>query len=490
MDFLINFKDVSFKYKGKEGHSIKNINLKIKEGQCIVLCGRSGCGKTSNTRLLNGLIPDFYPGDLSGVVEIDGKSISNLPIYKISEKVGSVFQNPNTQFFNTDTDSEIAFGIENLSVSEEKLRPIVDNAFYDFKIEKLKNRSIFQLSGGEKQKIAFASIYAMNPDIYVLDEPSSNLDSDAINDLKDLLTFLKSKGKTIIITEHRLYYLKDLADIICYIEKGEIKSMYSQEDFLKFSVKERENKGLRALDLSKVEPIRKEQLEKNNYLTIKNMILRYGKKQIIKKGFDITASRGECIGIIGHNGAGKTTFSKALCGLHKDYDGKIIINNKELTDKQRLKKCYLVMQDVNYQLFAEKVEEECCFGIKNFNREEVFQVLKSLGLYEYKDNHPNTLSGGQKQRLAVATSIVSKREILIFDEPTSGLDYDSMIRVSKLIEKLRNEGKLIFLVTHDYEFICNTCTRILHFDKGTLMEDYFLSDEEGKDKLKKFFIQQ
>lgn len=148
------------------------------------------------------------------------------------------------------------------------------------------------------------------------------------------------------------------------------------------------------------------------------------------------------------------------------------------------------MQDVNYQLFAEKVEEECCFGIKNFIREEVLQVLKSLGLYEYKDNHPNTLSGGQKQRLAVATSIISKREILIFDEPTSGLDYDSMIRVSKLIDTLREDGKIVFLVTHDYEFICNTCTRILHFDKGTLTEDYFLSNEEGKDKLKKFFIQQ
>lgn len=485
---MINFKNVSFKYKGNEEPSIKNINLKINEGQCIVLCGRSGCGKTSNTRLLNGLIPAFYPGDLSGVVEIDGKLISNLPIYKISEKVGSVFQNPNTQFFNTDTDSEIAFGIENLSVSEEKLRPIVDKVFYDFKIEKLKNRSIFELSGGEKQKIAFASIYAMNPDIYVLDEPSSNLDSDAINDLKYLLSFLKSKGKTIILTEHRLYYLKDLADIICYIEKGEIKSIYSQEDFLKLSVKERKNKGLRALDLSKIKPIKKELLEKDNYLIIKNMILRYGKKHIIKKSFDITASRGECIGIIGHNGAGKTTFSKALCGLHKDHEGKFIIDGKKLTDKQRLKKCYLVMQDVNYQLFAEKVEEECCFGIKNFNIEEVIEVLKSLGLYEYKDNHPNTLSGGQKQRLAVATSIVSKKEILIFDEPTSGLDYDSMIRVSKLIDKLRKDGKVIFLVTHDYEFICESCTRILHFDEGELMEDYSLLDEEGKDKLKNFFL--
>ena len=485
---MINFKNVSFKYKGNEEPSIKNINLKINEGQCIVLCGRSGCGKTSNTRLLNGLIPAFYPGDLSGVVEIDGKLISNLPIYKISEKVGSVFQNPNTQFFNTDTDSEIAFGIENLSVSEEKLRPIVDKVFYDFKIEKLKNRSIFELSGGEKQKIAFASIYAMNPDIYVLDEPSSNLDSDAINDLKYLLSFLKSKGKTIILTEHRLYYLKDLADIICYIEKGEIKSIYSQEDFLKLSVKERKNKGLRALDLSKIKPIKKELLEKDNYLIIKNMILRYGKKHIIKKSFDITASRGECIGIIGHNGAGKTTFSKALCGLHKDHEGNFIINGKKLTDKQRLKKCYLVMQDVNYQLFAEKVEEECCFGIKNFNIEEVIEVLKSLGLYEYKDNHPNTLSGGQKQRLAVATSIVSKKEILIFDEPTSGLDYDSMIRVSKLIDKLRKDGKVIFLVTHDYEFICESCTRILHFDEGELMEDYSLLDEEGKDKLKNFFL--
>lgn len=485
---MVDFKNVYFKYKGKKEPSIRNLNLKIQKGQCIVLCGRSGCGKTSNTRLLNGLITEFYPGDLTGSVEIDGDFISELPIYKISKKVGSVFQNPNTQFFNTDTDSEIAFGIENLSVSEEKLRFIVDKTFHDFKIEKLKNRSLFELSGGEKQKIAFASIYAMNPDIYVLDEPSSNLDSYAIDDLKEILTFLKSKGKTIIIAEHRLYYLKDLADAICYVEKGEIQSIYSPESFLKVPDEERKSKGLRSLDLNKVQLINKEEVKKDDYLVIKDMTLRYGKKEIIKKGFDVTASRGECICIIGHNGSGKTTFSKALCGLHKEYDGKIMIDGKNIPDKERLKKCYLVMQDVSYQLFAETVEEECGFGIKNFNKEDVLEILKDLDLYKYKDNHPNTLSGGQKQRLAVATSIVSKREILIFDEPTSGLDYDNMIRVSNLIEKLRSEGKLIFLVTHDYEFICNTCTRTLHFDEGALLNDYSLLDEEGKNKLKKFFI--
>lgn len=485
--FLISLKNVSFKYKEKMEPSIKNINLNIKKGQCIVLCGKSGCGKTTITRILNGLIIDFYPGDLMGSVEIDKKNILELPIYKISEKVGSVFQNPNTQFFNTDSDSEIAFGIENLSLPEEKLRHIVNKTFHDFKIENLKNRSLFELSGGEKQKIAFASIYAMNPSIYVLDEPSSNLDPDAINDLKEILSFLKNKGKTIIIAEHRLYYLKELADYIYYIENGKMKGTYSAQDFLKLTDKERKSKGLRALDLNAVKSIDKKQIQQDNYLIIKDMLLRYGKKQIIQKKFNVSVSKGECIGIIGHNGAGKTTFSRTLCGLNVDYSGKIFIDGRQVSNKERVKKCYLVMQDVTHELFAETVEEECYFGIKDFNKEEVSKILKDLNLFKYKNSHPNTLSGGQKQRLVVATSIISKIDILIFDEPTSGLDYDNMIKVSKLIVNLRNKGKIIFVVTHDYEFICNTCSRILHFDEGCLKEDYSLLEDYGKDKIKRFF---
>lgn len=173
---MIEFENVSFSYTGQEHGGLHDINLKISDGECVLFCGRSGCGKTTITRLVNGLIPQFYQGELHGRVLVDGQEISNIPMYQIAAKVGSVFQNPRTQFFNVDTDSEIAFGIENEARPPQELIERVEQTADDLRIQKLRNRNIFELSGGEKQKIAFASVYAMNPQIYLLDEPSSNLD--------------------------------------------------------------------------------------------------------------------------------------------------------------------------------------------------------------------------------------------------------------------------------------------------------------------------
>ena len=220
---MIEFENVSFSYTGQEHGGLRDINLKISDGECVLFCGRSGCGKTTITRLVNGLIPQFYQGELHGRVLVDGQEISNIPMYQIAAKVGSVFQNPRTQFFNVDTDSEIAFGIENEARPPKKLAERVEQTTEDLHIQKLRNRNIFELSGGEKQKIAFASVYAMNPQIYLLDEPSSNLDMTSIQELKEHLRLIKKQGKTVLIAEHRLYYLMELADRIVYLENGEIK---------------------------------------------------------------------------------------------------------------------------------------------------------------------------------------------------------------------------------------------------------------------------
>ena len=196
-DRLIEFENVSFSYTGQEHGGLHDINLKISDGECVLFCGRSGCGKTTITRLVNGLIPQFYQGELQGRVLVDGQEISNIPMYQIAAKVGSVFQNPRTQFFNVDTDSEIAFGIENEARPPEKLAERVEQTTEDLHIQKLRNRNIFELSGGEKQKIAFASVYAMNPHIYLLDEPSSNLDMTSIQELKEHLRLIKKQAKQV-----------------------------------------------------------------------------------------------------------------------------------------------------------------------------------------------------------------------------------------------------------------------------------------------------
>ena len=218
---MIEFESVSFSYEGQEHGGLHGISLKIADGECVLFCGRSGCGKTTVTRLVNGLIPQFYQGELQGRVLVDEQEISDLPMYQIAAKVGSVFQNPRTQFFNVDTDSEIAFGIENEARPVRELEERVEQTTKDLHIEKATKPKYFLNCRAEKnRKIAFASVYAMNPEIYLLDEPSSNLDMASIQELKEHLRLIKSQGKPFCIAEHRLYYLMELADRIVYLEDG------------------------------------------------------------------------------------------------------------------------------------------------------------------------------------------------------------------------------------------------------------------------------
>ncbi|MDR1250860.1 MAG: energy-coupling factor ABC transporter ATP-binding protein [Treponema sp.] len=479
MAVMIEIKNCSFAYtsacasKEDMKAAIQNINLRVEKGECILLCGRSGCGKTTLTRLVNGLIPYFYEGMLSGETLVAGKNICETPMYEIAKRAGSVFQNPRTQFFNVDTDSEIAFGMENLAWPPGEIARRLEQVSDEMHIRALRGRNIFALSGGEKQKIAFASIYAVSPDVYVLDEPSANLDLNAVEDLRRHLVKLKAQGKTILIAEHRLYYLTGVADRVIYMEKGHIENAWPPSEFARIPDETRREMGLREWDLNRVIPADELEHTENvlSTLQVNGVDLAY-KKQPVLKGITFEAFPGEVIAITGQNGAGKSTLSWTLCGLRKESGGALFWRGEKSGVKRRQALSYMIMQDVNYQMFAESVEKECGFGLKNPDSGLIQHLLEDLELYQFRSRHPNTLSAGQKQRLAVAAGIAADKELLVFDEPTSGLDYDSMRRVAMLIRRLGLQKKLVFVVTHDVEFIAQACTRVLHLEGRMIAADF------------------
>ena len=253
---MIKIDHISFSY-GEENENtggVRDIDLNIEDGQFVVLCGESGCGKTTVTRLINGLIPHYYEGKMTGEVWVNGAKVSEQPLYDTAAVVGSVFQNPRSQFFNVDTTSEITFGCENLGQPEKDIRERLAKTVRDFRLEKLMDRNIFHLSGGEKQKLACAGVSIMEPDVLVMDEPSSNLDAASILDLRKILAFWKSQGKTIIVSEHRLYYLRGLADRFIYLADGQVSHDYSAAEFEQLTEQQRSDMGLRTFALGRLLP--------------------------------------------------------------------------------------------------------------------------------------------------------------------------------------------------------------------------------------------
>ena len=251
---MIEFKNVTFSYvnvnaEGETIHKngVENFNLSISDGEFIVFTGSSGCGKTTITRLINGLIPHYYKGELNGTITINGKSIPDTPIYQTAKIVGSVFQNPRSQFFNVNTTDEMAFAAENQGINAERIQSDIADTAENMQIENLLDRSIFELSGGEKQIIACAGVNVLSPNIIVLDEPSSNLDFQAIEKLREILLAWKHKGKTVIIAEHRLYFLRELADRMIILENGVIKRKIDRTELQRLSCKDTENFGIRPL---------------------------------------------------------------------------------------------------------------------------------------------------------------------------------------------------------------------------------------------------
>ena len=477
---MIQFNQVGFSY-GDPTHqtsgaqekplgAVKAINFAVEPGTCTLVCGPSGCGKTTVARLANGLAPTFFAGELGGAVLIDGRDAATLESWEVAAAVGSVFQNPRTQFFNVDSTGEVAFALESLAWPEERLRARVHEVIDEMGIRALADRSIFSLSGGEKQRIACASAWAPFPANLVLDEPTSNLDLAAIDDLRRYVVQAKKQGCAVLVAEHRLWWLADVVDQVLIMDGGHIVRRLSGDEFRHADEAVLAAAGLRVRDLAHVRPAVEQAAAgvDDPVLEVCDLQVSHDRRPVVH-GASLSVRRGEVVALVGSNGAGKTTLCRTLAGLHKEDAGAVRgPGGVPLRAQQRLRATAMVFQDVNYQLFAPTVRDEVTFGLppRADHERQVCELLRLLDLEDVAERHPATLSGGQKQRLAVASCLAAAKELLIFDEPTSGLDRSAMEAVGTLVRLVAARGTAVVVVTHDLEFIAAACDRVLCLERG------------------------
>lgn len=481
-DPILRFEDVSFTYDGDDAAGVHHLSLSVAPGEVILLCGDSGCGKTTVTRLVNGLIPHYFQGELTGNVVVCGTSNASSNLASIAMRVGSVFQNPKSQFFTLNTREELAFACENFNMPPQEIRARVDDTAATFHIEPLLDRDIGATSGGQKQQIACAAVSVLDPSIMVLDEPSSNLDAHGIGRLRQIVATWKEQGKTVIIAEHRLYWLNGLIDRALYMADGSISREMTGKELAALRREDLDTLGLR--------PVRPEQiavavsrsrdgracagLELAGSFRFTDVQYTYPHQTgeaVDIDGLDLPI--GQVTALTGVNGAGKTTFARCLQGLDKRCRGELITPSGErLRRQKRLKRCFTVLQDVNAELFTESVIDEVMLAQTEENQELALKILAELDLDAFAQRHPLSLSGGQKQRVAIAAALASERPIIIFDEPTSGLDMRHMQQVAAMIRGLADAQRTVVVVTHDPEFALAACDYNIRLNRGHATEAY------------------
>ena len=458
---MLEFRNVSFTYKNSEEKVLNNVSFKINEGECVLLTGISGSGKSTIVHLMNGLIPALYEGELTGKIYYNNTSLESIKTYDIAKDIGYVSQDPRGHFFTTNTTSELVFAMENFGISLDEMKKRYNAVVELLELEEIVDKNILYISSGERQKIAIGCSLTLIPRVIILDEPSSNLDFRMTKKLTILIEKLKNKGYTIIIAEHRIHYIQKLIDKVLIVNKGMIKEITIDD------LKNTTDFPLRTLDIFNL------QLEnissKNNDLLLQIDNISYGD---ILLQISTSINKGDVIGLIGRNGAGKTTLLRMLTNIMNPTKGKILGNVKP----------FLVMQDMDYQFFTESVLSEIRFGNEGVENDKINNLLEELGLNKFKDKIPFELSGGQKQRLLISIAAISNVNLLMFDEPTSGLDYVNMIELSRLIEEIAKNDVVIFIITHDYEFLCQISDEVLYFDKEGIKERIEVN-EENKNRI-------
>lgn len=463
---MIDFQNVYFSYKDGE-LTVKDISFSINPGECVILCGRSGSGKSTILRTVSGLAPVFYEGFLQGKIEVDRQIPAELESENRAKLFGVVFQDPRSQFFMNTVQDEICFAAENIGVPSKKIREMLHEVSNFVGIEGLLSRNIDELSSGQKQKVAIASSLILQPKVLILDEPTSNLDAQGAKTLVEIIKKIKGRGIAIIISEHRFDVFKEAADRFLYIDRGKLNKIWTREEFENLSDEKLSSLGLRPQMVVKNSNIHVK-TDKDLLLDIHSLSFHYKKTREGIDNINLQLYRGEVVSLLGNNGAGKTTLCKVISGLLKENSGTIEYKGKISNCNLRNKFCYFVMQDADYQLYSDSVAGEIVFGKKVTEKlkQDLIESLNAFKLMALKDRHPASLSGGEKQRVTLAAAYCSDVDIYILDEPTSGMDGDGLRAIIKWVKLLAEKGKIVIIITHDLLLAEATSNKFIYLEEG------------------------
>lgn len=462
----IEITDLTYRYGEEQKPVLDNVSLTIPGGEWILLSGLSGSGKTTLAYAMAGILFHQQSGLYQGQVKIGEQPVEQMTLYQVADKVGFVQQNADDQFCTLNVAEELGFGLENKCIPLDEMKQRMDWALRTTMAESLLDRSLLELSGGEKQKIAIASILALQPAILILDEPTSNLDVESTRMVFKVLQDLRQKKNiTVILIEHKVNYFAPLFDRCVFLNKGRIT--FDGET---------KNSPLFLSEKQKVETQdRKITPKKQARLSLRDWNYANG------NGFhlnmpEITLHEGEVIALMGPNGSGKTTFMKTICGMLQPTSGTLIHEGNEVTSVDP-RQCSFVFQDADDQLFMNSVVDEIQYGLVNFqclddaHLEKMDSLIESLKLQLRRTTNPHRLSYGEKKRLNLAAELVYDPVILLLDEIFIGQDIYQVQFIVKQIRELSNQGLTIIAAMHDLSLVPVLADRVLFLENGCLQFD-------------------
>ena len=483
--------NLSFRYRSRHGASIHNISFTAKAGEILLIAGASGCGKTTLIRCVNGLIPRSYKGEMSGKITIMGEDVQDWKLSQISQKIGTVLQDPERQILGTKVITEVAFGLENLGMDRPEIISRVEEALAFLKISHLQDRETFNLSGGEKQKVALAGVLAMRPSILLLDEPLASLDPASAQDTLDAVRMLADGGMTVLMVEHRVEdVLRINPERVMFMSEGEIRYLGEPEGLSKV-VNYREVKlpAEQIVERAKADPAPAQihvlpgatshGAEEDALVKFQNVTFGYEAGREVLHGVDLDIKRGDVIAVLGPNGAGKTTFVKHAIGLLKPKSGSVFVNGRDTREAsvaEIASTLGYVFQSPSHMLFAPTVHDELAFGPTNLKHtkeqieQEVEEALKIVNLSEKLNDPPLSLSFGQQKRVSIAAILAMRSKILVMDEPTAGQDYQNYMNFMDSILQMPVFQAVLF-ITHDVDLAAIYANRILMVNDGRIIAD-------------------